>query len=186
MAFDGAGNYHLPSPAFPAVSGTPVDSANFNTILKDIEAALSQVLTRNGESPWTGDQQAAGRTLFSSVLETVKLTKLTQTRRNLVTANSGAAYAVDASASDAFRLTLTANCTFTLTNPPPVGQSQELTLFLIQDGTGSRLVTWPASVKWPGGLAPTLTTFVSKADLIRLITFDGGVTWQGQVVGQNY
>ena len=31
-------------------------------------------------------------------------------------------------------------------------------LILVQDGTGSRTATWPATVKWPSGTAPTLST----------------------------
>jgi hypothetical protein len=39
------------------------------------------------------------------------------------------------------------------------------TIALIQDGTGSRTVTWPASVKWVGGTAPTLSTGAGKKDI---------------------
>ena len=36
---------------------------------------------------------------------------------------------------------------------------------LIQDGTGSRLATWPGTVKWPAGTAPTLTTTAAGSDI---------------------
>lgn len=38
-------------------------------------------------------------------------------------------------------------------------------------------VTWPVSVYWPGGTAPTLTT--SKMHLIKLVTRDTGTKWRG-------
>jgi len=41
-------------------------------------------------------------------------------------------------------------------------------LTLIQDGTGGRTVTWPATVKWPGGVAPTLTTTANARDKVAL------------------
>ena len=40
-------------------------------------------------------------------------------------------------------------------------------LKLTQDGVGSRTVTWPASVKWPGGTAPTLSTAAGATDIVR-------------------
>jgi hypothetical protein len=61
------------------------------------------------------------------------------------------------------KTTLTGNCTFTFTAPDGVAR---LLFELDQDGTGSRTVTWPASVKWPGGVAPTLTTTASAVDII--------------------
>lgn len=55
------------------------------------------------------------------------------------------------------------NETFTFTHPTnPCG----LTLELIQDGTGSRTVTWPADVLFPGGVHPTLTTTAGATDVI--------------------
>jgi len=37
-------------------------------------------------------------------------------------------------------------------------------LIIKQDANGSRLVTWPSSVHWPGTYGPTLTTIAGKAD----------------------
>jgi hypothetical protein len=62
---------------------------------------------------------------------------------------------------------LTGNATFTFANPLPTGNKYQI--FLTQDGTGSRTITWPSSVKWRGGTAPTLTTTASKTDIITLV-----------------
>ncbi len=51
---------------------------------------------------------------------------------------------------------LTADTTFTSISGGKEGEV--LSLIVQQDGTGSRLVTWPASVVWIGGSAPTLAT----------------------------
>jgi hypothetical protein len=61
-----------------------------------------------------------------------------------------------------------------------------MTLVLTQDATGSRSATWPASVKWPGGVAPTLTTTPGKTDIVTLITYDQGAAWRGFTSGLNY
>lgn len=80
------------------------------------------------------------------------------------------------------RITLTANCA--LTFPAPAA-GKSISLALAQDGTGSRTVTWPATVKWPGGTAPTLTTTPNKTDRLTFLCDDGG-TWAGFVAGLNF
>jgi len=62
-------------------------------------------------------------------------------------------------------ITLTGNPTITFTNAA-VGQA--ILIRLIQDGTGSRTVTWP-TIKWPGGAAPVLTTTASKIDAFLIV-----------------
>lgn len=97
----------------------------------------------------------------------------------LVVANSSTAYTIDLTSGNAFKITLTGNCTFTFSNPPASGTGGSFTLILPQDGTGSRTVTWPTSVKWAGGTAPTLTTTASAVDIFAFVTTDGGTTWYG-------
>lgn len=77
--------------------------------------------------------------------------------------NSSTADTIDWTLSNKQKSTLTGNCTFTFTAPPG---PCSLILKLVQDGTGSRTVTWPATVHWSGGTAPTLTTTASKVDII--------------------
>ena len=62
-------------------------------------------------------------------------------------------------------ITLTGSPTFTFTNP--IGISS-LLFRLIQDGSGNRTVTWPASVNWVGGAPPTLSTSGNSVDMISL------------------
>lgn len=83
--------------------------------------------------------------------------------------NSSTADTIDWTLSNKQKSTLTGNCTFTFTAPPG---PCSLILKLVQDGTGSRTVTWPAAVHWSGGTAPTLTTTASKVDIISFY-YDG-------------
>ena len=99
-------------------------------------------------------------------------------------ATSGATETLDLESGNVFDLTLTANCTITLSNPPASGTSGSFTLILRQDGTGSRTVTWPASVDWASATAPTLTTDASAVDVLTFMTVDGGTVWLGFVAGQ--
>lgn len=83
--------------------------------------------------------------------------------------NSGTADTIDWTLSNKQKSTLTGNVTFTFTAPPG---PCNLVLKLVQDATGSRTVTWPATVKWSGGSAPTLTTTASRIDIITFY-YDG-------------
>jgi len=99
-------------------------------------------------------------------------------------ASSGAAQTLPATAN-VHDLTLTANCTLTL--PSLVsGKACAITVILRQDGTGSRTVTWPGSVSWVTGSAPTLKTAASAVDVVTLFTLDGGTSWGGTAVGAGF
>lgn len=99
----------------------------------------------------------------------------------IVTANTGTNYAINFATERNFDLTLTGNCTFTFTNPP--ANCGGFTLVLRQDGTGSRTVTWPASVDWPNGVAPTIPSAASSKSVFVFMTPDGGTTWLGFLCG---
>jgi hypothetical protein len=92
--------------------------------------------------------------------------------------NSGAAATIDWTKGNKQTITLTANCTFTFTAPdaPSGSVGATLSIRLIQDGTGSRTVTWPAAVKWIGSAAPVLTTTAAASDIVSLL-WDGTNYW---------
>lgn len=92
--------------------------------------------------------------------------------------SSGAAVTLNLANGNVQKLTLTANCTITLTGPS-TGAYRSMLLYVFQDGTGSRTITWPGSVKWGTAGAPTLSTAATKMDKILLDTVDGGTTWYG-------
>lgn len=103
----------------------------------------------------------------------------------LVSANSGTAYTINLGNGNVFKVTLTANVTFTFSGAPTSGTAGSFTLILVQDATGSRTVSWPASVDWPGGSAPTITSTANAVDVLTFLTTDGGTTWYGFAAGQN-
>lgn len=99
----------------------------------------------------------------------------------VATANTSTAYTIDLANGSVQILTLTGNCTFTF---PTVVSGKGFTLLLLQDATGSRTVTWPSSVKWPAGTAPTITATASKMD--KYVFVANGSYWIGSNAGQNY
>jgi len=96
-------------------------------------------------------------------------------------ANTSTAYTIDLANGTVQILTLTGNCTYTF---PTATSGKSFLLIQRQDATGSRTVTWAASVRWPSSTAPTITSTASKADIFAF-TADG-INWYGRVVGQLY
>jgi len=76
---------------------------------------------------------------------------------------AGPNYTVNWNNGQKQRITLTGNVTLAFTAPAGVGN---FLLRIIQDGTGSRTITWPASVRWPGGTLPTLSTGANSVDIV--------------------
>lgn len=89
---------------------------------------------------------------------------------------TGSATTVNLANGNSQVLTLNASTTLTLSGATS-GTSCTLSLYVVQDGTGGRTVTWPAGVKWPGGTPPTLSSAAGARDLVVLETLDGGTTW---------
>lgn len=63
MPFDGSGNFVLPSPAYPAVSGTSIDANDRNTLDEGFATGLTNALTRDGQSPPTANIPMGSRKL---------------------------------------------------------------------------------------------------------------------------
>jgi hypothetical protein len=84
--------------------------------------------------------------------------------------NSGAASdTIDWTVSNKQKVTLTGSSVYVFTDP---AGTCNLMLKLIQDGTGNHTATWPASVLWSGGTAPTLSTGSNAIDIVSFY-FDG-------------
>jgi len=99
--------------------------------------------------------------------------------------SSGAATTVNCETGNAFSHTLTEATTFTFSNPPASGTAYSMSIEIIQDsGASGYAITWPTSVDWPSGTAPTLTATASAKDVFVFYTRDSGTTWYGFTAGQ--
>ncbi len=90
------------------------------------------------------------------------------------TAEAVSALDIDLSTGNYFTKTISANSTFTFSNPPSSGTVGSFTLELTHT---SGTVTWPTSVKFPADTAPTLTT--GKTHIFVFVTDDGGTRYRG-------
>ena len=70
------------------------------------------------------------------------------------------------------------NVTFAFSNPSPSGKACSIFIKWIQDSS-NRTITWPGSVDWAGGSAPSVTAGSGKVDLYAFTTVDGGTNWYG-------
>jgi hypothetical protein len=69
----------------------------------------------------------------------------------------------DASTEDVCKVTLAGNRT--LAAPTNGTTGQFISILVIQDGTGSRTITWNAVYEFASDTAPTLTTTAAKGDV---------------------
>lgn len=72
------------------------------------------------------------------------------------------------------------NITIALSN---ISTNQVIEIEIIQDGVGSRTVTWFTTIKWPGGTAPVLTTTASKKDVFMIVCTGAG-TYDGHIASK--
>ena len=80
-------------------------------------------------------------------------------------------------------LTLGGNITLTFSGSTASAGCSFL-LIVTQDGTGSRVITWPAAVKWSNATAPTLSTAAAAVDVLTFVTVNNGTTWYGFLGGK--
>ena len=72
-------------------------------------------------------------------------------------------------------ITLTADVALVFTGAIS-GTPLATTLIVNQDATGGRTITWPATAKYAGGVAPPQSTGANDVDIWSIFTVDGGAT----------
>jgi hypothetical protein len=96
---------------------------------------------------------------------------------------SGTTPTITCTAGNFFGLNTTGNTTFTFASAPASGTGYGFSLRLTAGGTHT--LTWPASVKWPGGTAPD-NPASGETNIYAFVTHDGGTTWYGMVGGEAF
>ena len=92
----------------------------------------------------------------------------------VVIGNSGTTQTLSLTSGTVQTVTMTGNCTFTM---PTATAGKSFILIATQDGTGSRTAVF-TSVKFAGGVAPTLTTTATTG--VDILTFvANGTSWFG-------
>lgn len=124
-------------------------------------AELQYINTLSSNAQTQIDTKAAS--VGNAVLGTAQT--FTAGQRGEVTAlTSAATVTIDLANSNNYSCTMAHNITFA--NPTNVVAGQSGSIFLTQDGTGSRTGSWGTNFDWAGGTAPTLTTTAAAVDRI--------------------
>ena len=87
---------------------------------------------------------------------------------------------LDLATGGTFSFTPSGATTVSFTNPPASGTATGFSLEVVN--TGGYALTWPSSVKWHLGAAPTAT---ATKELYTFVTVDGGTTYYGKLAGSD-
>lgn len=93
--------------------------------------------------------------------------------QGLVTAADAATVTFDFNLAHTQQVTIGGNRTFAI-NTANMAIGLWFRIFVNQDATGSRTVTWFNTVRWPGGSPPTLTTTTGKTDMFDFVCIATG------------
>lgn len=163
-------------------SGAAIAQSKIQNLTSSLSAkadASSVVLSVNGKTPSTG-----AVTLVASDIGAVSASGGSAEVTNALTAST-ASTPINLASGNVQTLTLSANTTVSFSGTT-AAKACSISLYVKQDSTGSWVLTWPASVKWPGGIAPTLSAGANKVDLVVLETLDNGTTWYGTLAGADF
>jgi len=132
-----------------------------DTITTSTKTVTVDDLTANGLT-----SSAIGSTVQAYDADTAK-TDTAQTftagQRGEITTLSSAS-TVTANFADSNNFTLTLGQNLTLANPTNLTAGQSGSIFLVQDGTGSRTITFGSYWDFAGGTAPTISTAANSVD----------------------
>jgi hypothetical protein len=164
--------------------GTTFISGDLITPAKLHQLVDTATVTNIANADISASAAIAGSKIAPDFADIVNLQKIVTETKSTPTITSGV-LALDLSAAALFYVSLSANITnLTLSNVPA---SPKVFSFMLQfPNTGTvRTVVWPASMRWGGGTAPTMTGTNGKVDTFSFITHDGGVNWFAFIVEQN-
>lgn len=104
--------------------------------------------------------------LFSAVTTILHL-KVARISGAFVGVSVGAAStSLDLSQGYNYAVTLGHSTTFSFLNPV---NATRYFFYIKQDSTGGRTITWPAAIKWRGGVAPVLSAAANARDVVCLM-----------------
>ena len=141
------------------IKGPPHSAAATYTLtLPDNTGTNNQYLTTNGSGVLSWSSPSGGVSL------SVANTWTAGQRAEITALTDGATVTPNFNDSNNYSLTLGGNRT--IANPTNITAGQSGSIFITQDGTGSRTVSWGSYWDWAGDAAPTLSTGANQVDRI--------------------
>jgi hypothetical protein len=117
--------------------------------------------------------QATGIT--GSLAITGNMDTVNYTLTHVARGNLSGTQAINITSGSYVSATATAAITWSFAGAPASTKAAGFVLELTNGGAFAQ--TWPATVRWPEGIAPTLTA--SGIDVLTFVTDDGGTNWRG-------
>ena len=146
------------------VMATVTASATEINVLDGIPAGLTSTELGYSDGVTSGIQaQINAKGVGDALLATAQNWTAGQ-RGEITVLTSAATVTPDMADSNHFSCTMAHNITFA--NPSNLTAGQTGSIFLTQDGTGSRTASWGTYWDWAAGTAPTLTTTAAAVDRI--------------------
>jgi len=108
------------------------------------------------------------------------------TRDFINSTTTGGSVTVNLNEGNWFKYTLNAPTVFTFANAPSNGLAVTFSLIVIQDGSGSRTISFANTVYWSGGAIPPPTYGASSKDLWTFTSYDGGSTYVGTLAVKDF
>lgn len=171
-------NQNVKTTATPSFAGLTITGTGASSL--DIGGGLNAGTGNVALIDTTGKVPAFNTSYFASTL----LTTYSETRTAPTIA--AGALTINLALGTHFDVALNANITsLTVSNPPTTGTAGAFTIAFTADGT-VRTISWPASFRWAGGVAPTMTGTNTKVDLISCVTYTAGTTYFCVIAGQNF
>ncbi len=108
-------------------------------------------------------------------------------RETIFLSNYSGAFTINAQTGNNFAFTLSSGSNLvSFTNFAPTGTLHGVNLFVSQDATGNRTLSYPSTVSWGSAGAPTLSTSANSIDVLNFITWTGGSRILGFVGGKGF
>jgi len=158
----GADDFRITANTFTALSGSGVVIPEGGLTLGST-AVSSTAAEINYNDIATLGTSAASKTLTADANGLTKITGAVLNVEDTLTDASTITW--DVIASPVAKVTLGANRTLAAPSGTSPAAGQFIALTVIQDGTGSRTLTWNATYEFTEDTAPTLTTTANKGDL---------------------
>jgi hypothetical protein len=157
---DVATKANIASPTFTGTPAGPTAAVSTNTTQL---ATTAFVVAEIADEVGTTVQAFDADTAKTDVAQTFTAAQ----RSTITTLTSGATVTPDFAASNNYTLTLGQN--LSIANPTNLTAGQSGSIFLVQDGTGSRTASWGSYWDFAGGTAPVLTTTAAGIDRVDYI-----------------
>jgi len=145
--------------SFTGVSGEVTVDTSLNTLrVHDGSTVGGTVLAKTANPIFTGN------TATANLAATGVLSVNGPAYATIGTLTDGATITPDFGTYNNFTVTLGGNRT--LANPTNLVAGQSGVIYIVQDGTGSRTLSYGANWKFPSATAPTLTTTANAVDVL--------------------